>query len=132
MGLTPIPLFRLAFRQGRTQNAVELSRKTLVSMSFVLRTAALGDIAAFPFVEAPDKRNIQDGVRLLQVVDKKTSIMDAFRIADDALRQGVQGMYQPDAISHYQANGSTYLATANEGDSREWLADETAYFAGQP
>ncbi|MFO6426984.1 hypothetical protein ACLBOM_20275 [Escherichia coli] len=26
----------------------------------------LGDIAAFPFVEAPDKRNIQDGVRLLK------------------------------------------------------------------
>lgn len=26
----------------------------------------LGDIAAFPFVEAPDKRNIQDGVRLLE------------------------------------------------------------------
>jgi ATP-dependent helicase HrpA len=28
--------------------------------------AGLGDIAAFPFVEAPDKRNIQDGVRLLE------------------------------------------------------------------
>jgi cell division protein FtsZ len=30
--------------------------------------------------------------RLLQVVEKKTSIMDAFRIADDILRQGVQGI----------------------------------------
>ncbi|HHY77419.1 MAG TPA: cell division protein FtsZ [Clostridiales bacterium] len=30
--------------------------------------------------------------RLLQIVDKKTSIMDAFRIADDVLRQGVQGI----------------------------------------
>ena len=30
--------------------------------------------------------------RLLQVVDKKTSIMDAFRIADDVLRQGVKGI----------------------------------------
>ncbi len=30
--------------------------------------------------------------RLMQVVDKKTSIMDAFRIADDVLRQGVQGI----------------------------------------
>lgn len=30
--------------------------------------------------------------RLLQVVDKKTSIVDAFRIADDVLRQGVQGI----------------------------------------
>ncbi|MCL6564281.1 MAG: cell division protein FtsZ [Firmicutes bacterium] len=30
--------------------------------------------------------------RLLQVVEKKTSIMEAFRIADDVLRQGVQGI----------------------------------------
>ncbi|HEY8344370.1 MAG TPA: cell division protein FtsZ [Bacillota bacterium] len=30
--------------------------------------------------------------RLLQIVDKKTSIVDAFRIADDVLRQGVQGI----------------------------------------
>jgi len=30
--------------------------------------------------------------RLLQVVERKTSIVDAFRIADDVLRQGVQGI----------------------------------------
>ncbi len=30
--------------------------------------------------------------RLLQVVDRSTSISDAFRIADDVLRQGVQGI----------------------------------------
>jgi cell division protein FtsZ len=30
--------------------------------------------------------------RLLQVVEKKTSIMDAFKMADDVLRQGVQGI----------------------------------------
>ena len=30
--------------------------------------------------------------RLLQVVEKKTSITDAFRLADDILRQGVQGI----------------------------------------
>ena len=30
--------------------------------------------------------------RLLQVVEKQTSILDAFRIADDILRQGVQGI----------------------------------------
>jgi cell division protein FtsZ len=30
--------------------------------------------------------------RLLQVVDKKTPILEAFRIADDVLRQGVQGI----------------------------------------
>src|SRR5919202_6972133 len=30
--------------------------------------------------------------RLLQVVEKRTSIVDAFRLADDVLRQGVQGI----------------------------------------
>ena len=30
--------------------------------------------------------------RLLQVVEKRTSIVDAFTIADDVLRQGVQGI----------------------------------------
>ncbi|MGI6217913.1 MAG: cell division protein FtsZ, partial [Coriobacteriales bacterium] len=30
--------------------------------------------------------------RLLQVVEKKTTMLDAFRIADDVLRQGVQGI----------------------------------------
>ncbi len=30
--------------------------------------------------------------RLLQVIEKKTSIVDAFRMADDILRQGVQGI----------------------------------------
>ncbi len=30
--------------------------------------------------------------RLLQTVDKKTSIIEAFRVADDVLRQGVQGI----------------------------------------
>lgn len=30
--------------------------------------------------------------RLLQIAEKKTSIVDAFRIADDVLRQGVQGI----------------------------------------
>lgn len=30
--------------------------------------------------------------RLLQVVDKRTSMLEAFRVADDVLRQGVQGI----------------------------------------
>ena len=30
--------------------------------------------------------------RLLEVVDKKTTMLDAFRIADDTLRQGIQGV----------------------------------------
>ena len=32
----------------------------------------------------------------------------------------VVGMYQPDAITSYTADGETYLVTANEGDSRDY------------
>jgi DNA-binding beta-propeller fold protein YncE len=43
---------------------------------------------------------------------------------------GVLGMYQPDAIAAYSAGGTTYLVTANEGDSRAWGEDDDAYWAG--
>lgn len=43
---------------------------------------------------------------------------------------GLYGMYMPDAITHYQVDGKSYLVTANEGDAREWLKDENTYFEG--
>ncbi|GAA1724832.1 choice-of-anchor I family protein [Microbacterium paludicola] len=33
---------------------------------------------------------------------------------------GLHGMYMPDGIASYEANGQTFLVTANEGDVREW------------
>ncbi|GKX57987.1 ATP-dependent RNA helicase HrpA [Leminorella grimontii] len=44
----------------------EILRTNLASVILQMTAIGLGDIAAFPFVEAPDKRNIQDGVRLLE------------------------------------------------------------------
>lgn len=43
----------------------EILRTNLAAVILQMTSLGLGDIAAFPFVEAPDKRNIQDGVRLL-------------------------------------------------------------------
>jgi hypothetical protein len=37
-------------------------------------------------------------------------------------RWPVKGMYQPDAILAYQAQGRTFLVTANEGDPRQYAA----------
>jgi|GEM_PF-203270 len=34
--------------------------------------------------------------------------------------QNLFGMYQPDGIATYEANGVTYIVTANEGDSRDY------------
>src|SRR4051794_26771897 len=42
--------------------------------------------------ERVDTLIVIENDRLLQVVEKRTSIIDAFRIADDILRQGVQGI----------------------------------------
>ncbi|UZH04679.1 ATP-dependent RNA helicase HrpA [Pantoea anthophila] len=44
----------------------EILRTNLASVILQMTSLGLGDIAAFPFVEAPDKRNIQDGIRLLE------------------------------------------------------------------
>lgn len=33
-----------------------------------------------------------------------------------------KGMFQPDAISNFEVNGTTYFVTANEGDAREYSA----------
>ncbi|EHE6946213.1 ATP-dependent RNA helicase HrpA [Vibrio cholerae] len=44
----------------------EILRTNLASVILQMTALGLGDIEAFPFVEAPDKRNIQDGVRLLE------------------------------------------------------------------
>ena len=43
----------------------EILRTNLASVILQMTAIGLGDIQAFPFVEAPDNRNIQDGIRLL-------------------------------------------------------------------
>ena len=36
----------------------------------------------------------------------------------------VLGMYQPDSIAAYEADGETYIVTANEGDAREYIVED--------
>ena len=43
----------------------EILRTNLASVILQMTAAGLGDIAAFPFVEAPDRSQITDGLRLL-------------------------------------------------------------------
>lgn len=38
----------------------------------------------------------------------------------DIRGENLMGVYMPDGISVYEANGKTYLLTANEGDASEW------------
>lgn len=44
----------------------EIVRTNLASVILQMTALGLGDISAFPFLDAPDKRHIQDGIRLLE------------------------------------------------------------------
>ncbi|PRX99786.1 ATP-dependent RNA helicase HrpA [Allonocardiopsis opalescens] len=44
----------------------EILRTNLASVILQMSAAGLGDVAAFPFIDPPDRRNIKDGVQLLE------------------------------------------------------------------
>jgi ATP-dependent helicase HrpA len=47
----------------------EILRTNLASVILQMTALGLGDLAAFPFIDAPDQRNVKDGIRLLQELD---------------------------------------------------------------
>ena len=44
----------------------EILRTNLASVILQMASLGLGDVAAFPFIDPPDQRNVRDGVRLLE------------------------------------------------------------------
>jgi ATP-dependent helicase HrpA len=44
----------------------EILRTNLASVILQMATLGLGDVAAFPFIDPPDRRNVSDGVQLLE------------------------------------------------------------------
>ena len=57
-----------------------------------MRRAEQADRGVAELANAVDTLITIPNARLLQVLDKKTSMVEAFRFADDVLRQGVQGI----------------------------------------
>lgn len=53
---------------------------------------AIADAALSDLTDKVDTIVTIPNDRLLQIIDKKTSLLDAFHVADDVLRQGVQGI----------------------------------------
>ena len=56
------------------------------------RRAEVASLGVEELRDHVDTLIVIENARLLQVVEKQTSIVDAFRMADDVLRQGVQGI----------------------------------------
>ena len=72
--------------RSRSRSSRDRSRSKVASVRFRPRKASSA------CKEHVDTLIIIPNDRLLQVAEKKTSILDAFRIADDVLRQGCQGI----------------------------------------
>lgn len=67
----------------------------VVTKPFVFEGGQRKNIADRAYAELADKVDTIITIsndKLLQVIDKKTSLLEAFNIADDVLRQGVQGI----------------------------------------
>nr|WP_314170895.1 ATP-dependent RNA helicase HrpA [uncultured Aggregatibacter sp.] len=79
----------------------EILRTNLASVILQMTALGLDDIEAFPFVDAPDKRHIQDGVKLLEEL----------------------GAIQPKKIRSYKNDGARFPTrakdvSANKNDTR--------------
>lgn len=67
----------------------------VITKPFIFEGGQRKDIAERAFSELADKVDTIITIsndKLLQVIDKKTSLLEAFKTADDVLRQGVQGI----------------------------------------
>ncbi|MGW5364353.1 ATP-dependent RNA helicase HrpA [Actinopolymorpha pittospori] len=64
----------------------EILRTNLASVILAMTAAGLGDLAAFPFIDPPDGRNIKAGVQLLEELGALTS-----GIADGTATDGADG-----------------------------------------
>ena len=101
--------------------AKELGALTVavVTKPFMFEGGQRKNVADRGFAELADKVDAIITIsndKLLQVIDKKTSLLEAFKIADDVLRQGVQGIAEiitvPGVINADFADVKTVMSNA--------------------
>ncbi len=71
----------------------EVLRTNLASVILQMTSLGLGDIARFPFIDAPDSRQITDGVRLLE--ELQAFAPDVEEASADGRRPGTRGRRRP-------------------------------------
>ena len=74
----------------------EILRTNLASVILQMASLGLGDVARFPFVEPPDKRNVQAGVQLLEELGAVTSgiVPDVWALSGREMGPNRQGLSQ--------------------------------------
>ena len=108
-----------------------------------IRRSTLADEGIAQLKEKVDTLIVIPNDKLLNVTDKKTSILDAFRVADDVLRQGVQGITDlitvPGLINLDLADVRTIMSASGtalmgigEGDGDNRAADAASAAIASP
>lgn len=92
----------------------EILRTNLASVILQMTALGLGDIAAFPFVEAPDKRNIQDGVRLLEELGAITADEQQTAYADAARPTIISAAGRPAPGAYGSGSAKTWLCARSD------------------
>ena len=131
----------------------EILRTNLASVILQMLALGLGDIAAFPFVQPPDNRNINDGFRLLEEIQaiakgkdnrktKQSGKMQLTPLGRQVARLPIDPRYARMVIEAERTNALSEVMVIAAGlsiqDPRErptmpevveyfgkWLADET-------
>src|SRR6185503_6642600 len=66
----------------------EILRTNLASVILQMIALGLGDVARFPFVDPPDRRNVTAGVQLLEELGALVSTSSTARVDGSTARQG--------------------------------------------
>lgn len=117
-------------RQALTDAGVLLKKETNPSVDFEPEYIAATDTMAYVTLQEANAIAVLDlgslaftGVYSAGFEDYSKTPVDIDK-KDGAYApktyEGLLGIRMPDAISLYEADGKTYLLTANEGDAREW------------
>lgn len=83
----------------------EILRTNLASVILAMTQARLGDIVDFPFVDAPDRRHVDDGIRLLTELGAITGETGALRLTDIGRR--LAGLPIDPALARIVLEGNT-------------------------
>ncbi|WP_067501604.1 ATP-dependent RNA helicase HrpA [Actinoplanes sp. TFC3] len=114
--------------QGRPEfTEPEILRTNLASVILQMTNLGLGDLAKFPFIDPPDKRNITDGIKLLEelgALDKQKLTPMGRRLAQLPVDPRLARMVVEGGVQECVAEVMVITAALSIQDPRERPADK--------
>ena len=106
-----------------TVSIIKVSDYSITTINFSSFESQLASLTAKGFrIFGPGKNFIKDIEPEYSITANAVDLSDKDSKIQFANFTKVYGIYMPDAIAYFNYNGTPYLFTANEGDSREYTA----------